>query len=605
MLTQEETKPRVLIVDDEPLVIELLRCALESIAQVIVAADGTNAIMMAHSAPLPDLILLDVGLPDIDGHEVCRQLKKSPTTADIPVIFTTARDMSHDESQGFAAGAVDYITKPLNLTITVARVRVHLESRRLHREIKQHNEHLDQLVQERTRELEAEMRHRQEMEKRFIHQACHDATTGLPNLSLLRRSITQHTTESPTPFAVALIAITGFHEINNTLGHQHGNQLLAQVAMRLQKVSQGIENAIAIEQDNVTHKLARVEGVCFGLLFSGSNHADITEHVEQLLKVLDKPVEYQGMTLNFGGVAGITVSPDHGRDFNTLLRHTHIACEQAQHLSTRLAFYADEMNPYNERRLSLMGELRSAISQNTLKLAFQPQVCLSDNSIVSTEALIRWQHPQLGFVPPDEFIPLAEQTGVIKSLTQWVLNEAIQQCMAFEEAGHPLIVSINLSARNLREADLVDTIGSLLSKYQLPAHRLILEITETAVMENPQEALKVLEALNESGVCISIDDFGTGYSSLGYLRNLPAKELKVDRSFIMNMTKNRADMVLVQTVIDMARNLDLRVVAEGVEDSDTLAMLNHMGCDAAQGYHLCRPIPPEELRAWLDAEKKT
>ncbi len=590
--------------DDEPLVIELLRCALDSTADIVVAEDGSNAIMLAHSAPLPDLILLDVGLPDIDGHEVCRQLKKSSVTEDIPIIFTTARDMSDDETQGFTVGAADYITKPLNLPITVARVRVHLESRRLHRQVKQHNEHLDQLVQARTRELETEMRHRQEMEKRFIHQVCHDSTTGLPNLSLLRRCITQHTTESSEPFALVLIVITGFHEINNTLGHQHGNQLLAQVAMRLHEISRQIDNAVAIEKDSVNHKLARLEGVSFGLVLTGADHDNIFMHVNRLLKVLDKPVEYQGMALSFGGVAGVTLSPDHGRDFNTLLRHTHIACEQAVHRPEHFAVYSEEMNPYNERRLSLMGELRSAILNNTLTLAFQPQCSLSDNAVLSAEALIRWQHPQLGFVPPDEFIPLAEQTGVIKSLTQWVLNEAIRQCVAFEKAGYPLIISVNLSARNLREADLVSDVLSLLEKYQLSPQRLVLEITETAVMENPQEALKILDELNYAGVCISIDDFGTGYSSLGYLRNLPSKELKVDRSFVMSMMQNRADMVLVQTVIDMARNLNLRVVAEGVEDSETLAMLRKMGCDAAQGYHLCRPTTPEALLSWLQERQE-
>lgn len=603
MLTGKQNRQRVLVVDDEPLVVVLLERALNSFVDVLTAENGSQALEVARKKPAPDLILLDVGLPDMDGHEVCKKLKEDPHTNDVPIIFTTARDMTEDQTAGFESGAADYITKPLNIPITLARVKVHLESRRLNNEIQVQNQRLDDLVRQRTRALEQEMNHRHEVEKRFMYQACHDSLTGLPNMSLLRRTLSTRASSSSAPFALALIVLSGFQEINNTLGHQHGNQLLVQLSSRLKERSRLIRNAIKIEEDNANHSLARVDGVTFAIILDcslGENEA--RKEVTSLIQTLDDPVEYLGMSLNFSGYAGLAITQQHGSDVDNLLRRAHIAYEQAMNSDQRVSSYSEDMDPYNERRLSLMGELRSAIQKSTLSLVFQPQKDLRTGEITKVEALLRWQHPQLGFVPPDEFIPLAEQTGVIKPLTAWVLHHAIIHCHELEKKGCKVSVSINLSARNLREADLLDCVLKRLDQYSLEPNRLILEVTETAMMENPHGALATLKALDDAGISISIDDFGTGYSSLGYLRNLPVREVKVDRSFVMDMMENHADRIMVKTIIDMARNLNLRVVAEGVENAETLTTLTEMGCDSAQGYHLCRPISADDLVDWLGSE---
>lgn len=600
-----QNKQRVLIVDDEPLIIAILEKALQSFVEVIPAETGKQALDIARSTPAPDLILLDVGLPDMDGHAVCGLLKSHPSTADIPVIFTTAHDLAEDETSGFEAGATDYITKPLNIPVTIARIRAHLETRRLHHEIQRQNHQLDRLVRQRTQALENEMNIRREGEKRVLYRAHHDELTGLPLISLQRKAVANIVSTSPGKlFALALIMLDGFQEINNTLGHQHANKLLEQLSLNLSQAAREINGVLNVEyeyenKDEVGY-LTRLDGVTFTLAFEcpGGEQAAI-EEISKLLSVLEQPVDYLGMSLNFGASIGLAMSPRHGSDMDTLLRHSHIAHEQAQQKIPHVAMYTEEMNPYSERRLALMGELRNAINENNLALFYQPQVDLKTKRVSSLEALLRWQHPEFGFISPIEFIPLAEKTGIIKPLTEWVLNEALRQSVVFDRHGYTLNISINISARNLREANLVGMILTALKQHGVKPERLVLELTETAVMENPQEAHHTLQQLNDAGLQISIDDFGTGYSSLSHLRHLPVSEVKIDRSFIMEMMSKPDDRVLVKTVIDMARNLDLRVVAEGVEDAATLVALDDMGCDVAQGFHLCRPIAADDLLNWL------
>lgn len=593
-----QNKQRVLVVDDEPLVIALLARALQAFVEVLSAETGAQALEIARSTPSPDLILLDVGLPDLSGHEVCYQLKSHPNTAEIPVIFTTARDLTEDETSGFELGAVDYITKPLNIPVTLARVRAHLETRRLHHEIKQQKLHLDLLVQQRTQALEKEMRTRREAEKRFIYRASHDDLTGLPNMSLLRSTLSHRSRTSPgSSFALCLLMLNDFQEINNSLGHQHGNELLRLLSRNLSQESMLIKGAINVEEAGEVAYLCRLDGVLFALMIDCPIDAEaaITE-VSKLLRILSKPMEYMGMSISVSGSIGLAVSPSHGTDLDTLLRRAQVAEEQALQNQPCIALYCEDMDP---RRMSLMDELKNAIEDDKLKLYYQVQLDLETLKISSMEALLRWQHPKLGFIPPDEVIPLAEQTGLIKPLTAWVLNEAIKQCVEIEQNGYKLDISVNLSARNLREADLAESVLATLETHGLAAERLILEVTETALLENPQTTLRVLHKLDQAGVKISIDDFGTGYSSFGQLRNLPVQEIKIDCSFVIEMMNKHDDRILVKTVIDMASNLGLRVVAEGVEQVSTLKTLRDLNCDVVQGNHLSRPIPPCDLLDWL------
>jgi len=262
-----------------------------------------------------------------------------------------------------------------------------------------------------------------------------------------------------------------------------------------------------------------------------------------------------------------------------------------------------KLDQHSPRRLALLGELRRAIEHQQLVLHYQPKVDAHSRRVLGVEALVRWQHPTHGLVPPDEFIPLAERTGLITPLTHHVLDAALRQCRAWQQAGHELSVAVNISTRRLLDLAFPDEVADLLAAWQVPARLLVLEITESTIMTDPARALEVLGRLNEMGVQLAIDDFGTGYSSMAYLKSLPVHELKVDRSFVAQMTSNTSDAVIVRSTVDLGRNLGLRVVAEGVEDQTTWQELDALGCDAIQGYHVSRPVPADDLTSWLTQQQ--
>jgi EAL domain-containing protein (putative c-di-GMP-specific phosphodiesterase class I) len=298
---------------------------------------------------------------------------------------------------------------------------------------------------------------------------------------------------------------------------------------------------------------------------------------------------------------GIARYPDHGKTAIQLLQAAQAALEQAQFQSQQLAVYAPGVDLFSKRRLMLMGELRKAIQTNALELFYQPQIDLLNRSVRGVEALIRWNHPQLGFIPPDEFIPLAEHTGVIRPLTRWVLNQAIFQCAEFLSAGKPLRMSINMSARNMQEEDIADYIDKLIQRHEIPVEMVILEITESAMMTEPEKTLGVLNVLKERGISFSIDDFGTGHSSLAYIKKLPIGEIKIDRSFVMDMLQDREDLMIVHATIELGHNLGLEVVAEGVETQQEWDQLRDLGCDVGQGYFFGRPLSRDNFYEWLSA----
>lgn len=588
---------RILVVDDDRLLLAFLETVLSDLANPVVADNGERALEIARTAPAPDLILLDIAMPGLDGHEVCRQLKADPRTSDIPVLFSTAAKEERDEAIGLALGAIDYITKPFRVPVLRARVNLHLQRRQLERQIRDYSQGLENRVRQRTRELEEEIKARVAAEKRLERQLFHDPLTELPNRLQLQRCM-QEATERTAPFAVLLVSLVNFHEVNNTLGYQSGSRLLRIVAQRIDACARQLPDVVPLDRDDA--RAAVLSGVNFGLLFSGTQtERGLTAAAQILLDESDQPIEFEGMSISIGCVIGIALWPRHGDEADTVLRHAHVAVEEAAVADRRIMVYSETINRYSARRLSLMGELRNAIQQNALSLVFQPQLCLADDRIPVVEALLRWDHRLLGSIPPDEFVPLAEQSGIIRPLTQWVLEAAIRQCRDFMDAGLPVAVSVNLSARNLREADLAERILSLLEAYGVPPALLVLEVTETAVMQSPELAFRVLGQLQQAGVRSSIDDFGSGYTSLAYLRRLPVSELKIDRCFVQSMTRERSDALLTQTIIDMAHGLGLQVVAEGVEDTAMIDSLRSMGCDLVQGYYVSRPQPADRLVTWL------
>ena len=422
------------------------------------------------------------------------------------------------------------------------------------------------------------------------HKALYDDLTDLPNRTLLQDRLQQALNTAhreTTPLTVLLLDVLRLQEVNDILGYRNGDRVLQAVAGRLRTAVR--------ESDTV----ARLGGDAFALVLPDMNREHVVRVVEDIRKLLEQPVAVENTALEIEAAIGMALYPDHGDTPDILLQHADIALRVAKNEATGFNVYDPEEDPFSLRQLRLLGELRQAISDRALVLYYQPKIDLRRGRIIGVEALARWPHPAEGLISPAEFMPMVEQTGLIRPFTLWVLEEALMQCRRWLEAGIDLTVAVNLSVRNLLDPALPDAIAQLLGSHRLSPGCLTLEITESAVMSRPETALKVLTRLHELGFRLSIDDFGTGYSSLAYLKKLPFDELKIDCSFVSDMMTDENDEVIVRSTIDLAHNLGLHVVAEGVEDRNTLDSLTVMHCDIAQGYYFSRPVPARGLEQWL------
>ena len=420
-------------------------------------------------------------------------------------------------------------------------------------------------------------------------QATHDSLTGLPNRTQLHRDATESLrwiSGSSRQLALLLLDLDRFKEVNDTLGHRTGDQLLKLVALRLQESLEGIDAM-----------LARLGGDEFAILLRVVSNADqATEMAARLVEVLRQPIEVEGIFIELGGSIGVAVYPQHGGTSHALLRCADVAMYAAKSSSTSVSLYDNSHDAHNPRRLAMITELGTAIRGEQLVLHYQPRFQLQESRWCSTEALVRWQHPRLGFIPPGEFVQFAETSELIRPLTLWVARQATRQLSEWQQGGLPISTSINLSTRNLLDITLPDALAELIQEYRLQPGTLELEITETALMTDPDRAMQVIARLAGLGMRMSIDDFGTGYSSLAYLKRLPLHSLKIDRSFVRDMLHDDQDAIIVRSTIGLAHSLGLQVVAEGVEDLATLHRLREFGCDEAQGYILSRPQPADQAR---------
>ena len=423
-------------------------------------------------------------------------------------------------------------------------------------------------------------------------QAVTDSLTGLPNRRLFLDRAERATAAARRDgerVGVMIIDLDRFKEVNDTLGHHSGDVMLREIARRL--------TAAVRESDTI----ARLGGDEFAVLLPDLTDAAGAETVARTLgDAIATPIILGALSLDTEASIGIAVFPDDGDDVTQLLQRADVAMytAKAQHLGH--AFYGPENDNYSPERLALVGELRRALGENELVLLYQPKVDLTSGRISSVEVLIRWQHPGRGLLSPAEFVPLAELTTLIRPLTLHVLNRALLQVRDWNRDGRDLTVAVNVSARNLLDPDFPDAVLACLELWDVPPERLELEVTETVLMADPARALEVLNRLSEAGVGLSIDDFGTGYSSLEYLKRLPVDVLKIDKSFVLNMSHDVADAMIVRSTIDLARNLGLRVVAEGIEDQSAYDMLQSLGCHLGQGFLMSRPVSAEQLETLLD-----
>jgi diguanylate cyclase (GGDEF)-like protein len=424
------------------------------------------------------------------------------------------------------------------------------------------------------------------------YRALYDGLTGLPNRTLFGDRIQQAILTAKRerqPTTVLILDVDRFREVNDTLGHDTGDLLLTELSTRLRSLLR--------ESDT----LSRLGGDEFGILLPSTSVAEASLLAERVHESLEEPFVLRGLPLEVGTSVGITSYPEHGEDVDTLLQRGDVAMYVAKDTHAGTAAYDVALDTNDTARLALAGELRRAIENDQLVVHYQPKASLETGCIVGVEALVRWQHPERGLIPPSEFVPIAERTGLIKPLTRHVLARALEQCGRWNAAGLDLQVAVNLTIPDLLDLELPDRIAALLEKTGVEPPQLELEITETTILADPFRVRQVLTRLNEMGLRLAIDDFGTGYSSLAYLKRLPVQTIKIDRSFVSGMCDDPSDATIVRSTIDLGKNLGLAIVAEGVESQEIWESLQNLGCSLAQGYLIGRPSPAEEIPGVITA----
>ncbi|MDA8363259.1 MAG: EAL domain-containing protein [Gammaproteobacteria bacterium] len=510
-----------------------------------------------------DIVFSDFTMPRFNAFDALSLLRDSGL--DLPFIIVSGTIGEDRAVTAMKAGAHDYILKD-NLKRLAPAVDRELREAHVRRERRAADETIRRLA--------------------YI-----DPVTELPNRLRFRTQAQEAAWQARTGeqvLAMMVMDLDRFQEVNDTLGHSRGDQLLRQVGLRLR-------GALF-----VTDVVARLGGDEFGILLPClARRADLLPVIAKLQEFLQAPFMIDGIPIAVEASIGVALMPDHAADVDTLMQQADIAMYRAKRTTSSYVIYAPELKQHSHERLGLMAELRDAIERDQLLLHFQPKGCIDTRHVAGTEALVRWQHPRHGLLAPERFITMAEHTGLIVPLSEWVLRRALGECRQARAAAIHLQVSVNLSARSLHDPRLPDIVANELASADCPPEQLTLEITESAIVLDPPRAESTLTTLSSMGVRISIDDFGTGYTSLASIRHLPVDEIKIDKSFVTDMLTNKRDAMIVRSVIELGHNLGLRVVAEGVENEATLDALALLECDEAQGYFISHPQDFGALLSWL------
>ncbi|MFP4219141.1 MAG: EAL domain-containing protein [Phormidium sp.] len=590
----------ILIVDDTPENLRLLSNMLSRRGYRVRKAISGSMALTAVETLAPDLILLDIMMPDMDGYALCDRLKGDQRTRDIPVVFLSALNDVFDKVKAFTVGGADYIAKPFQIEEVLARVHHQLRIKSVEREIRQLNADLEQRVdertsqlRERTRQLESanrqlleEISQRERIQKRLKYLAFHDRLTNLPNRAQFEIKLTESLEEHKTgsDLAVLFIDCDRFKVVNDSLGHAVGDELIKSLAHRLRD---SLDDEVIV---------ARWGGDEFVALVYQDNHSDVMNMAQELLSVLSEPHQLSRHEVFVNTSIGVAfalsdISPEE------LLRNADAAMYRAKALGgNRYHLFDPVLHEEALERLALENDLRYACDRQEFQVYYQPIFNLQTGDIFGFEALLRWHHPQRGWVSPSEFIPSIEETGLIDQIGEWVLEEACQQLKRWHEDWNlPLVMSVNLSVRQFAQPDFLDQVDRVLKTTGIEPKFLKLEITETALMENSKSTLSILKQLKSREIQISIDDFGTGYSSLSYLQTFPVDTLKIDRAFIQGMSESSDGKGLIPAILNLASATHIETIAEGIETIEQQTMLRNLGCNFAQGYLFSRPRPASEL----------
>ena len=575
-------RAKILVADDDMNVRLLTRQCLEADGmQVVEAADGPEAIEM-FMRERPDLVFLDVEMPGMTGLEVCQRIREMPRGESIPIMIVTGSDDRQSIDQGFEAGATQYKTKPVNWSLLGRDVQYMLRASNAFNALK-----------------------RQEDRLRYL--AYYDPLTSLPNRRSFNEQLSRILKRSErrnSNAALLFIDLDHFKRINDSIGHGRGDRLLVEIAKRLtmelreDDAINYFSDASAEEgdQDGAT-EIARLGGDEFTVVLSDVPHLGQVEGIaKRILHKLSEPIPLQTHNPVVTPSIGIALFPQDGTDPDTLVRNADTAMYAAKAEGRACyRFYDEEMNARSVEQLKMEEELRNALKNNELELRYQPQVEVSTGKVISFEALVRWKHPKRGMVSPGDFIPVAERTGQIIDVGEWVMGEVARHCKYWDSLGlDEFLVCVNISPLQFNQTNLPQYFEEFLKRSGLPPQRVELELTESAIMNDAETNIAKLKELKRLGLALAVDDFGTGYSSLSYLKRFPIDTLKIDQSFVADL--NRPDgAAIIQAILALSKTLNLRVVAEGIETEDQLKYLANQSCDLLQGYLFARPLYPEDV----------